>query len=100
MKYPYAILVLMILLAGCSTPLTTHEEGAGIGTLAGGASVGPMAVPWAPREWKISSEIKTSSRVAGEQAIEIPMAARNLSVMKMREVVMSKLCETTGTTQP
>jgi hypothetical protein len=36
MKYPYAILVLMILLAGCSTPLTTR------GTVSGGASVGTM----------------------------------------------------------
>jgi hypothetical protein len=37
MKYPYAILMLMILLAGCST---TREEGAS--TLGGGASVGTM----------------------------------------------------------
>ena len=36
MKYPYAILVLMILLAGCSTPLTTR------GTVSGGASWGKM----------------------------------------------------------
>jgi uncharacterized lipoprotein len=36
MKYPYAILVLVILLAGCSTSSTTR------GTVSGGASVGTM----------------------------------------------------------
>lgn len=42
MKYPYVILVLMILLTGCSTSLTTREEAAGSGTLGGGASMGTM----------------------------------------------------------
>jgi outer membrane lipoprotein SlyB len=40
MKFRYAILVLMILLTGCSTPLTTREKGAGIGTLGGAAAGG------------------------------------------------------------
>ena len=40
MRFRCAILVLMILLTGCSTPLTTREEGAGIGTLGGAAAGG------------------------------------------------------------
>jgi outer membrane lipoprotein SlyB len=40
MKYRIAILVLMIFAAGCSTPLTTREKGAGIGTLGGAAAGG------------------------------------------------------------
>ena len=35
-----AMLVLVMLLTGCSTPLTTREEGAGIGTLGGAAAGG------------------------------------------------------------
>jgi hypothetical protein len=31
MKYPYALLVLMILLTGCSAPLATRDAGTGIG---------------------------------------------------------------------
>lgn len=40
MKFRFAIPVLMIFFAGCSTPLTTREKGAGIGTLGGAAAGG------------------------------------------------------------
>jgi Glycine zipper len=40
MKSQCAMLVLVMSLAGCSTPLTTREEGAGIGTFGGAAAGG------------------------------------------------------------
>lgn len=40
MRFRFAILLLMIFFAGCSTPLTTREKGAGIGTLGGAAAGG------------------------------------------------------------
>jgi phage tail tape-measure protein len=40
MKSKLAMLVVLIFVTGCSTPLTTREKGAGIGTLGGAAAGG------------------------------------------------------------
>jgi hypothetical protein len=60
MKYSYAILVLMILFTGCSTSLTTREEGAGSGTLGGGASVGNAAGPTGMENLKRDQDLESS----------------------------------------